>query len=287
MLVIGTISGILYAFIFSRNIAGNIGNVIEDVGNAIENIVSVSGGMASDSQQLANGASTQMAAIADSSASLEKLTGITVQCSENAAKMNEMMTLITDMIAQANRDISNLVIAMKAVSESNLETGKIIGNIDGIAFQTNLLALNAAIEAARAGEAGAGFSVVAQEVRNLAVRVAEEAKMTSELIEVTLSKTKESSEFLSKTEETFQNIIITAGDALNLMSEVDKAYDEQNQGIRSVNTAMAEVEKVTQINAAHAEESAAASEELNGMAAQLGESLNTLLMLVGKRKKEN
>ncbi|NJL59426.1 MAG: hypothetical protein HC887_07060 [Desulfobacteraceae bacterium] len=258
--------------------------MIGDVGNAIENIVSVSGGMASDSQQLATGASTQMAAIADSSASLERLTEVTIQNTENAAKMNEMMTLITEMIAQANRDISDLVVAMKAVSESNLKTGKIIGNIDGIAFQTNLLALNAAIEAARAGDAGAGFSVVAQEVRNLAVRVADEAKTTSELIEITLSKTKESSEFLSKTEETFQNIIITAGDAVNLMSELNKASDEQNQGIRSVNAAMAEMEKVTQINAAHAEESAAASEELNGMAAHLRESLAALRMLVGKKK---
>jgi len=281
-LLITLITGSFYALFFTRSIIASIRRVSEGISEAIEKLISVSGDMSSTGIQIAKGAGAQISAIEMSATLLERLTAMTRQNRENAEKMNTLMDSASENIAQANRDMSELVSAMEAISESNHQTQNIIKNIDEIAFQTNLLALNAAIEAARAGEAGAGFSVVAQEVKNLALRSAREAKITSDFIEATLKKTNEGSDLVRKTDETFQNMIIIAGDAVNLMSEIVRVSSEQDQGIGQVNTAMSEVERVTQHNTSNAQASAATSEELNEMADRLNTLVNSLAMLIGK-----
>jgi methyl-accepting chemotaxis protein len=140
--------------------------------------------------------------------------------------------------------------------------------------------LNAAVEAARAGEAGAGFAVVADEVRNLAMRAAEAAKNTAELIEGTVKKTKDGTDLVSRTNEDFSEVAASVSKVGELVSEIAAASKEQAQGIGQVNTAFTEMDKVVQQNAANAEESASASEEMNAQAGELMHMVGDLIALV-------
>ncbi|HCY85872.1 MAG TPA: methyl-accepting chemotaxis protein, partial [Desulfobacteraceae bacterium] len=153
---------------------------------------------------------------------------------------------------------------------------------------TNLLALNAAVEAARAGEAGAGFAVVADEVRNLAMRAADAAKDTAELIEGTVKKVTDGSEIVAATNEAFTRVAQSSDKVGTLVSEISLASEEQSSGIEQVNTAITEMDRVVQQNAANAEESASAAEEMSAQAEQLKEYVDDLLMLVtGAAKRGN
>ncbi|MDO9111504.1 MAG: methyl-accepting chemotaxis protein, partial [Desulfatirhabdiaceae bacterium] len=147
-------------------------------------------------------------------------------------------------------------------------------------FQTNLLALNAAVEAARAGEAGAGFAVVADEVRNLAMRAADAAKNTASLIEGTVKKVSDGSMLVRTTSDAFSEVAQNAAKVGELVGEIAAASNEQAQGIEQVNIAVTEMDKVTQQNAANAEESASASEELNAQAEELKSFVNELFAFV-------
>jgi methyl-accepting chemotaxis protein len=170
---------------------------------------------------------------------------------------------------------------MKEITTASEETSKIIKTIDEIAFQTNLLALNAAVEAARAGEAGAGFAVVAEEVRNLAMRAADAAKNTSGLIEGTVKKIKDGSDLVLKANEAFSEVSISTSKVGELVGEIAAASQEQAQGIDQINKAVTEMDKVTQQTAANAEESASASEEMNAQAEQMKQISVTLVNIIG------
>ena len=190
------------------------------------------------------------------------------------------MTGTTQTVSRASETMDKLTVSIGEISQASEETSKIIKTIDEIAFQTNLLALNAAVEAARAGEAGAGFAVVADEVRNLAMRAAEAAKNTADLIEGTVRKVKEGSDLVEKTDVEFREVALSVGKSGELVGEISAASHEQAQGIEPINKAVSEMDKAVQRNAANAEEAASASEEMNAQACQMNEFVSALRALV-------
>ena len=185
-----------------------------------------------------------------------------------------------EVVEEANRSMVRLTASMEEISKASEQTFKIIKTIDEIAFQTNLLALNAAVEAARAGEAGAGFAVVADEVRNLAMRAADAAKNTSNLIEGTVKKIKDGADIVQKTNAEFYEVEASATRMGELITEISTASGEQARGIELISKAVAEMDKVIQRNSGNAEESASVSDEMNAQAGQLEKFVGDLSVLV-------
>ncbi|MFH1034621.1 MAG: methyl-accepting chemotaxis protein [Pseudomonadota bacterium] len=273
--------GMLLAFFITRSITRPIQRVIAGLAEGSQQVAAAAGQVATSSQSLAEGASQQAASLEETSSSLEEMSSMTKTNADNAAQANSLMGDSRASVDRANQSMEDLTQAMQEINAAGEHTGKIIKTIDEIAFQTNLLALNAAVEAARAGEAGAGFAVVAEEVRNLAMRAAEAAKSTANLIEGTIKKTKEGSELVARTNQAFQEVASSADKVSELVGEIAAASSEQAQGIEQVNKATSEMDKVTQANAANAEESASASEELSSQAATMQGFVDDLIRLAG------
>jgi methyl-accepting chemotaxis protein len=206
------------------------------------------------SQGLSEAASEQAASLEQTSSSLEEMTSQTKQTAGNAAQANSLMSAARQIIEKANVSMSQLTGSMNEIAAGSEQTQKIVRTIDEIAFQTNLLALNAAVEAARAGEAGAGFAVVADEVRNLAIRAAEAAKNTSGLIEDIVKKIRNGEKLVGVTNEAFKEIMGSSGKVLQLIVEIAGSSQEQSLGIDQISRAVAEMNSLTQQNAAGAEE---------------------------------
>jgi methyl-accepting chemotaxis protein len=279
--------GFFFAIMTARSIAKPIHRVVEGLTDGADQVSAGSIQVSSSSQSLAEGASEQAAGIEQTTSSIEEMSSMTKHNAENANQANTLMAETSQVVDEANRTMGALTESMKEISSASEETAKIIKTIDEIAFQTNLLALNAAVEAARAGSAGAGFAVVADEVRNLAMRAADAAKNTANLIEGTVMKVKNGSEIVSKTNEAFARVATGAKKVGELVGEISAASNEQAQGIEQINKAVSEMDKVVQKNAANAEESASASEEMNAQAEQMKGFVADLLTLVTGNKNRN
>ncbi|MDQ5984735.1 MAG: hypothetical protein CSYNP_00431 [Syntrophus sp. SKADARSKE-3] len=209
------------------------------------------------SHVLSDAASEQAAALEETSVSLDEMASMTMRNASNTSEANNLMNTVNQAIQKANASMTDLTASMKQIASSSEQTQKIVKSIDEIAFQTNLLALNAAVEAARAGEAGSGFAVVADEVRNLAMRATEAARNTSQLIDNIAGKIKDGDSLVMITNGAFQQVTTSSAKVVDLMAEIAAASQEQSQGIDQINRAMAEINQVTQQNAASAEEMAA------------------------------
>jgi len=269
--------------LFAASITKSLLRTAEKINEGASQTSSSSEQVSGASQSLAEGASEQAASLEETSSSLEEMASMTRRNSESAQKANDLAKRAREAADKGAGDMQAMATAMEAIKASSDDIAKIIKTIDEIAFQTNILALNAAVEAARAGEAGMGFAVVADEVRNLAQRSAQAAKETAGKIEGAIAKTTQGVEISAKVVRALNEIVGQIRQVDELVSEVAGASHEQTQGISQINTAVSQMDKVTQSNAANAEESAAAAQELNAQSATMNESVTELLQLVGGR----
>ncbi|MBL9135797.1 MAG: hypothetical protein JNK85_08015 [Verrucomicrobiales bacterium] len=271
------------SWIISRSITGPLREVADGLAAGAEQTATASSQVASASQTLAEGASEQAASLEETSASLEEITSMVSRNAEAARHANALANQTSAAADAGASTMSELQQAMGDIKRSSDEVAKIVKSIDEIAFQTNILALNAAVEAARAGEAGAGFAVVADEVRSLAQRSAQAAKETASMIEAAISKSGRGHHISEKVAADLGEIVAKVRDVDRYVSEIAAASREQSEGVRQVAAAVTQMDKVIQCNAASAEESASASEELNSQARMVEEAVGMLRELVGGR----
>jgi methyl-accepting chemotaxis protein len=252
----------------------NLDKALTQVSSSTEQVSSASQQISSGSQSLAQGANEQASSLEEVSSSLEEMSSMTKQNAENANQAKSLAGTANTQAAQGTEAMSRMSSAINKIKTSSDQTAKIVKTIDEIAMQTNLLALNAAVEAARAGEAGRGFAVVAEEVRNLAQRSAEAAKNTANMIEESVKNAQDGVNISDEVSKSFVQIVDGIKKVNDLVAEIAAASNEQAQGINQVNTAVAQMDKVTQQNAANAEESASAAEELSSQSEELQGMVN-------------
>jgi len=236
------------------------------------------------SQSLAEGATEQAASLEETSASLEEMAGVTNRNAESAGKANDLTRQARKVADAGADDMQRMTAAMQDIKTSSDDIAKIIKTIDEIAFQTNILALNAAVEAARAGEAGMGFAVVAEEVRALAQRAAQAARETAGKIEGAITKTSQGVQISTKVSESLAEIVEKVRKVDELVAEVSTASHEQSLGVKQIATAVNQMDQVVQNNAAGAEESASASEELTAQSMTLQHIVEELHALINGQK---
>ncbi|MCF7803684.1 MAG: methyl-accepting chemotaxis protein [Candidatus Marinimicrobia bacterium] len=269
-------------FAIKANVISPINKVIAGLSKAADKISGMSHEISTDSQEMADRTTEQAASLQQSSSSMEEMSSMIRQNATNAQRADSLAGEAQNAVGVGNEKMAMMQQAIRDVNKSSNETSKIIKTIDEIAFQTNLLALNAAVEAARAGEAGQGFAVVADEVRNLSQRAAEAARETSELIEGSMEHTERSVEIAGEVAESLETINVQIGDMNELIGEISAASGEQSRGIEQINSGITDIDKVTQTNAASAEESAENAVELSTLAEKLQNSVHDLLQLTGK-----
>lgn len=271
-------------FILRRNIIRPINQTIEGLTESFQQISTASGTVASSSQVIAKGACRQAGSLQQTSASLEEISSMTRKNAQNSKQADRLVGEANNVISTAQQTIVKLDDSINQMATASRETSKILKSIDEIAFQTNLLALNAAVEAARAGEAGAGFAVVADEVRSLALRAAEASSTTAEMIETTVGKVSVGLDLVKATDEAFQAVAETTQSAGRLTGEIAVASGEQAEGIEQVNSAIMEIETVTQQNTVAASESAKLSQKMLSQSERLASFVDILVKMVKGRR---
>ncbi|MGC9196960.1 MAG: methyl-accepting chemotaxis protein [Syntrophobacteraceae bacterium] len=283
----GNIEGVLVLFLtlaagttvlsiaIGRGISRPVADLTKELSKASDSVYSVASELASASSRLAQGASEQAAAIEETSSSLEEVSTMIKQNAGNAGEADQLMIKTKEAVAQSAQSMEELTTSIEEIAKASEQTLQIIKTIDAIAFQTNLLALNAAVEAG-----GAGFSVVADGVGNLAMSAAEAAKSTTSLIGGVIEKINRGSRLAQKTEKKFREVTQKVEKTGALLGEISAASLEQAHGIEHINTAVSEMDKVVQQNAAGAEQSASASKEMNSRAAQVKDIVKQLAFLV-------
>jgi len=250
---------------------------LQEVAESAATASSSSREIAAAAAEIASGAQEQAASLEETSASLEEITATVRQSADNARQASQLATGSRESAEAGQGVVASAIAAMTEINTASAKISDIISTIDEIAFQTNLLAVNAAVESARAGEEGRGFAVVATEVRSLAQRSADAAKDIKHLIQDSLHKVEKGSELVNRSGETLQSIIGSVKRVTDIVGEIAAASAEQSIGVDQVNTAITQMDHVTQSNSAQ-------TEELSSTAQSFAEQAARLTQLVGQFK---
>jgi methyl-accepting chemotaxis protein len=252
-----------------RDLCAGVNGMLDTMTDVLAGIVEASGTIATASREISMGntdlsqrTEEQASSLEETAASLEELTSTVRQNADNAQQANKLASSASDVAVKGGQVVSDVVRTMEGINEASRKIADIIGVIDEIAFQTNILALNAAVEAARAGEQGRGFAVVAAEVRNLAQRSANAAKEIKSLISESAGKVETGSRLVASAGHTMEEIVQSVKRVTDIMAEISAASKEQSSGIEEVNSAVIQMDKMTQQNAALVEQAAAAAKSM-------------------------
>lgn len=278
---------IIYFVLSTNKTNKRIMNSAVELSNSTYSVSSAAQQLTASSEKLAEGSSEQASSIQQTLMIMEqsnKMVQENVESTTQAARLSEQMTQSASDGFQQMQEMND---SMVQIRESSNDIAKIIKVIDGIAFQTNLLALNAAVEAARAGDAGAGFAVVAEEVRNLARSSAESAKSTAEIIERNMSYSKKGMDISEKVRTSLEEINNNAEKVSQLVEQISSSSEEQARGSEQVTSAISEIEIVTKQNSAVAEESSSASQALQSQAHKLTVVMEELNKIIGSTEAGN
>jgi methyl-accepting chemotaxis protein len=278
--ILAGVLGLIVAWLIIRGITRPILAIARQLATESAQTHTAAVQVSSASQEMADGASRQAAALEESSASLHEMASMTTRNSESAQAAKGLAAEARTTADAGARDMTAMREAMNAIKSSSSEISKIIKTIDEIAFQTNILALNAAVEAARAGEAGAGFAVVAEEVRSLAQRSAQAAKETAAKIEDASAKSEQGASISGQVSASLDKIVERIRQLDEMVGGIAQASTEQSEGIGQLNQAVAGMDKITQSNAALAQQSATSAEEMKSQSAQVKTAVNELLKMV-------
>gem|GEM_PF-2384981 len=278
-LVVATLLSSLLGFFIIRSITKPLFKIIQRLSDGSDILNGSASQISLSSQTLAESTAEQAASFTETSTSMEEITSMTRQNADNSSLADNLMKEVLDIITAADKTITEMNTSMEEISTASEATSKIVKTIDEIAFQTNLLALNAAVEAARAGETGAGFAVVADEVRNLAMRAADAAKQTAELIETTVTKVNSGKQIVTKTHTVFQKVAESSTKVGGLIGEISDASREQDTGLNQINQAITQIDLLTQSDSVTAGKNATTSEELTAQAKNLLDIINELRKL--------
>jgi methyl-accepting chemotaxis protein len=276
---------------FAVRVASSIRRAVGELREGSQQVHQAAGKMSEANEEIADGAARQATTIQQTASSLEEISAIAEKNAENAGAGNTLKREVYEVVGGADESIGELNHFAQNALEVGRRTSKIVKTIDEIAFQTNLLSLNAAVEAARAGEAGAGFSVVAGEVRTLAGRAGEAARSTADLVAENMQRLEAMAERVATVRRRFGGVSEKIRDMGDLMEEVAEASREQAKGIDQIRQAAVEIDAVVQQNAAKAQESAGVSETVNGQSRRMAKIARELTALVegtrGKRGMDN
>ncbi len=252
-----------------NSLSGNIATLVREIRASSQTAMTLSDQLSARSAQLSVKTEQQSASLVQTAASMEQMAASTKNNADNTRLASEQANQATLQARKGGELMGQVAHNMQSITECAQQMTEIISMIDGIAFQTNILALNAAVEAARAEDHGKGFSVVAEEVRNLAHRSAEAAKNIKTLIEVTSNNVTQGVTVVSEAEKNMREIVAGSGNVSRLMDEISSSTSEQEKGISQITLALSELERVTQSNVAMAEELNGSSDVLRNQVIEL------------------
>ena len=285
-LLVGTliVAGVIVNLTIRRSIAGPIMHVIDGVTAAAEDALQSSSRMAASGQGVARDAQHQASYIQETSASLEEISATTRENADRAGEADRLMQSARQTVEEASAAMNDLQSSMQEISKSSKQVSAVLKSIDEIAFHTNILALNAAVEAARAGEAGAGFSVVADEVRSLAQRAAEAAGRSAEIIEKTITDVSRGEALVTQAHTAFNEVSTSFVSGSKVVTQIAASSREQARGVGQIGEAIMRIEKVTQNNVANAQETAEAAAGMTAQMENTRKHLHKLVAIVGLNK---